>query len=133
MFTKIKTIKDEAIHIPNLLVLGRNIKNYSSLGKVIVHQKITLGYDVKRAIAEKLLLKAVANTEGLLQEPKPFILIRNLAEFYVEYGANAYTNQPNNLINIYSDLMKNILDVFNERKIELISPKYIVARYTQKK
>ncbi len=129
MFTKIRTPKDEIIYVPNLSVLGSKIKNYSSLGRCIVHQKVTLGYDVKRRVVEELLLKAVSVTDGLLEKPEPFILVTKLAEYYVEYEVNAYTDQPNKLSNIYSDLMKNILDLCEEEGIELLSPAYSVTRY----
>jgi len=129
MFTKIRTPKDEMIYVPNLSVLGNKIMNYSSLGRCIVHQKVTLGYDASRRTVEELLLKAVSATEGLLKEPEPFVLVTKLDEFYVEYEANAYTDQPNKLLNIYSDLMKNILDLCEKEGIELLSPAYSVTRY----
>ena len=60
MFTKIRTIKDEIVHVPNNQVLGNKFVNYSALPKVIVHQQITLGYDVSRKLVEGLLLEAVS-------------------------------------------------------------------------
>lgn len=128
MFTKIRTIKDEIVHVPNNQVLGNKIVNYSALPKVIVHQQVTLGYDVSRTLAEKLLLEAARGSEGLLAEPEPFALVRDLDNNYVAYEINAYTDRPNRLVAIYSNLMENILDRFDEAGVEILSPRHVALR-----
>lgn len=126
MFTKLRTIKDEIIHVPNLQVLGNKIVNYSGLERCILHQEVTIGYDVKRTTVEELLKRAAAKTEGLLDDPSPFVLVRSLNNYYVTYEVNAYTNRQNQLVRIYSDLMKNILDVFGDAHVEILSPQHVV-------
>jgi small-conductance mechanosensitive channel len=128
MFTKIKTIKDEIIHVPNSQVLANKIVNYSESPNVIVHQEVTIGYDVPRTRVEELLLKAVVGIDNLLTEPKPFVLVRNLDNNYVAYEINAYTDKPNQLINTYSQLMKSTLDLFGKAGIEILSPQHIALR-----
>jgi small-conductance mechanosensitive channel len=128
MFTKIRTIKDEIVYVPNLQVLGNRIMNYNGLEACIVHQQVTIGYDTKRRTVEKLLTRAAEKTEGLLHDPQPFVLITNLDNYYVAYQINAYTRRQNELIRIYSDLMKNILDTFDEANVEILSPQYAVLR-----
>lgn len=131
MFTRIRTTKDEIVHVPNSQVLTNKIVNYSALMKVIVHQQITIGYDVPRKLVEQLLLEVAKDTQEILSEPKPFVLIRNLDNNYVAYEINAYTNKPNHLITIYSDLMKNIKDRFDSAGVEILSPKHIVLRVSK--
>jgi len=125
MFTKIKTIKDEIIHVPNSQVLANKIVNYSALPKVIVHQEVTIGYEVSRSHVEQLLLDAAKASEGLLPEPKPYVLVRNLDNNYVAYEINAYTDRPNELVQTQSSLMKNILDHFGRAGVEILSPQHI--------
>lgn len=124
VFTKVRTTKDETISVPNLQVLAQKITNYSSLKRVIVHPKVTVSYNVERGLAEKLLLEAAARTEGLLEDPKPFVYVTSLGSFAAEYEINAYTSRPNALAKIYSDLQKNILDVFDEARVSLLVPAY---------
>jgi small-conductance mechanosensitive channel len=128
MFTKIKTIKNEIVNVPNTQILNNKIVNYSALGKVIVHYEVTIGYDVSRERVERLLLTAAERTDLLLRDPKPFVLIRSLDNNYVSYEINAYTGQPNQLVTISSDLMKNTLDVFARAGIEILSPQYVAVR-----
>jgi small-conductance mechanosensitive channel len=128
MFTRIKTIKNEIVHVPNTQILSNKIVNYSALGSVIVHYEVTIGYDVERELVERLLLAAAKRTECLLQVPKAFVLIRNLDNNYVSYEINAYTDRPNQLVTTYSNLMTNTLDVFAEAGVEILSPQHVAVR-----
>jgi small-conductance mechanosensitive channel len=128
MFTKIRTIKDEMVHVPNLLVLGNKVMNYSALGRCILHQEITIGYDIKWTTVEGLLLRAAAKTDGILKDPQPFVLVRSLDNYYVTYEVNGYTSRQRELVRIQSDVMKNILECFDEANVEILSPQYVTLR-----
>lgn len=126
LFTKIKTVKQEVISVPNLSVLTNKIMNYSSLDACVVHSRIAVAYDYDRRTVENLLLEAATITEDILSEPKPYVLVPELTNFYVVYEINAYTDKPNRLATIYSNLHKNILDVFDEAQIPLLTPSFAV-------
>jgi len=128
MFTKIKTIKDEIVHVPNSQVLGNKVVNYSELNKVIVHYQITIGYDVPRKLVEKLLIRSARLTPNLLPDPEPYVLLRDLNNNYVSYEINAYTDEPNALVSTYSSLMRNILDAFENAGVEILSPQHLALR-----
>jgi small-conductance mechanosensitive channel len=127
LFTKVRTINNELVSVPNLIVLGNKIINYSGLERCIVHQEVSVGYDYARKVVEGLLLKAASMTDGLLQEPKAFVLMRKLGDFSAVYEVKAYTDRPNMLATIYSELMKNIVDVFDQAGVELLNPQYFAG------
>jgi small-conductance mechanosensitive channel len=129
-FTRIKTIKDEIISIPNLTVMGKEIRNFSALKEVLIYVQVTLGYDIDREQAENLLIGSAQKTAGILTslEKKPFVLLRDLGNYTITYEINAYTDQPNRLVNIKSDLIKNILDDFRTAGVEILSPSHIAVR-----
>ena len=131
MFTQVRTIKDEIVHVPNSHVLGNKIVNYSALPQVIVHQEVTIGYDVPRKRVEKLLLASALKTENLLAEPKPFVLVKRLDSYTVAFEINAYTNKPSELATTYSELMKSILDDFEATGVEILSPQHIALRKSE--
>jgi small-conductance mechanosensitive channel len=132
MFTKVRTIKDELIHVPNSQVLNNKIVNYSALGRVIVHYQVTISYDVPRQHVERLLIEASKHVDGLLPDPKPFVLVRELNNNYVSYEINAYTDEPNQLTTTYSNLLKNILDWFGRAGVEILSPQHITIRKSER-
>ena len=127
-FTRVKTTKNEIVNIPNLNLVSNVVKNYSRESHVIIHIPVSLGYDIKKNTAKKLLLEAARKTEGVLGDPAPFVLFLELGNYSITYEVNAFTDQFNNLINIRSCLMENIIDVFEKNKIETISPQYAILK-----
>lgn len=125
--THLKTIKNEEIVVPNSVINNSHVVNYSSLAGengLILHTKVTIGYDTPWRQIHALLLMAAERTPGLLKEPKPFILQTSLDDFYVSYELNAYTDNPHAMVQIYSDLHRNIQDAFNEYGVQIMSPNY---------
>lgn len=129
-FTRIKTIKDEIISIPNLTVMGKEIRNFSALNEVLIYVQVTLGYDIDREQAENLLIVSAQKTRGILTsaEKKPFVLLRDLGNYSITYEINAYTDEPNRIVNIKSDLIKNILIEFKKANAEILSPSHVAVR-----
>lgn len=131
LVTRIRTIKNEEITVPNSTILSSHTINYSSnaQGKgLIMHSTVTIGYDVPWKQVHEALICAADRTGMLLKEPKPFVLQTSLDDFYVSYQINVYTREANEQALIYSDLHTNIQDCFNEAGIEILSPHYRAAR-----
>jgi len=131
LVTRVRTIKNEIISIPNSTVMGSHTINYSSdaVDKgLILHSTVTIGYDVPWAGMHQALLNAADRTDMVLKEPKPFVLQTSLDDFYVSYQINAYTKDPNKQAVIYSQLHANIQDCCNEAGIEILSPHYRAER-----
>ncbi|MDA8244112.1 MAG: mechanosensitive ion channel family protein [Elusimicrobia bacterium] len=131
LVTRIRTIKNVNITIPNALVLGSHIVNYSSLSGesgIILNTTVTIGYDAPWQKVHELLLAAAAGTPDVMPEPKPFILQTALNDFNVSYELNAYTDKPARMASIYSDLHANIQDKFNAAGVEIMSPAFTGVR-----
>lgn len=131
LVTRVKTIKNEIISIPNSTVMSSHTINYSSeTGSVglILHSTVTIGYDVPWKKMHQTLIDAADRTTLLLKDPKPFVLQTSLDDFYVSYQINAYTKEANKQASIYSELHQNIQDCCNEEGIEILSPHYRAAR-----
>jgi len=131
LVTRVRTIKNEIISIPNSTVMNSHTVNYSSDASdkgLIIYSTVTIGYDVPWQDVEQALIDAATKTELILEDPKPFVLQTSLDDFYVSYQINAYTKEPNKQATIYSDLHKNIQDTFFERAIEIMSPHFSSIR-----
>ncbi|HSU55137.1 MAG TPA: mechanosensitive ion channel family protein [Candidatus Dormibacteraeota bacterium] len=125
--TRIRTIKNEEVHIANSMLLGTATKNYSRLAKsegLLLPVKVTIGYSTPWRQVHALLLKAARGTPGLAQQPMPFVLQTRLCDFYVEYELNACLQQPFQRVWVQSDLHARIQDVFNEHGVQILSPHY---------
>ena len=131
LVTRVKTIKNEEITIPNSTILNSSTTNFSSKSKeegIILHSTVTIGYDVDWRLVHELLEKAVETVEGADLSKKPYVLQTSLDDFYVSYQINFYSQQPNMMAKMYSQLHANIQDEFNEAGIEILSPHYRAAR-----
>lgn len=131
LVTRIRTIKNEIISIPNSTVMSSHTINYSSdaPGKgLIIHTTVTIGYDVPWREMHQALMDAAIKTDLILDDPAPYVLQTSLDDFYVAYQVNGFISEPNKQSIIYSNLHQNIQDVCNERGIEILSPHYRAAR-----
>lgn len=131
LITRIRTIKNEDITVPNATILSGATINYTSSSKelgLILNTSITIGYDAPWHTIYELLIEAALATDGILKEPKPFVLQTDLNDFNVTYQVNAYTSQSHKMAVLYSDLHQNIQDKFNEAGVEIMSPHYVSLR-----
>lgn len=131
LVTRIKTPKNEIITIPNGNIMSAQTINYTQSAAdygLILYAKVTMGYEIPWRRVHELLLEAGTNTPHVLKDPKPFVLQLALDDFYVEYQINIYTDQADLMSGIYSDLYKNVQDVFNREGIEILSPHYRAQR-----
>ena len=127
LVTRIRTIKNVDIAIPNGVVLSGHIVNFSSAARqegLILHTSVTIGYDAPWRTIHGLLISAAEATANVMREPKPFVLQTSLDDFYVSYEINAFTDQPNRMAQTYSELHQNIQDKFYEAGVEIMSPHY---------
>ncbi|HWQ09891.1 MAG TPA: hypothetical protein VN436_12305, partial [Holophaga sp.] len=95
---------------------------------LILHTTVTIGYDAPWRTVHALLISAASATEGVLQDPGPFVLQTSLDDFYVSYQINAYTRRPQAMADLYSALHANIQEAFNEAGVEIMSPHYRAER-----
>ncbi len=131
LVTRIRTIKNVEVIVPNSAVLGAHILNYSSQAEqhgLILNTTVTLGYDAPWRTVESLLINAALRTPGILAEPAPFVLQTSLNDSHISYQLNAFTKDANRMAELYSCLHRNIQDQFNEGGVEIMSPMYLSVR-----
>jgi small-conductance mechanosensitive channel len=131
--TRILTPQNEIITIPNSMLLASNIINFTASKRdihqpLILHTTVTLGYDTPWRKIHQALINAALRTEGILNEPPPFVLQSSLDDFYVSYRLMAYADDPTQMPQIYSALHQHIQDSCFESEIEILSPHYAAVR-----
>ena len=97
LVTRIRTIKNVVVTIPNGMVLNNEIINYNAPmleEGLILNTTVTIGYDVPWRKVHDLLIQAALATSDILSDQKPFVLQTSLDDYYVSYELNAYTHAP---------------------------------------
>jgi small-conductance mechanosensitive channel len=127
LVTRMRTIKNEEVIIPNSSMLTSNIVNFSKNAReqgLIIHTVVGIGYETPWRMVDAMLREAADRTEGLLKQPPPYVLQISLGDFAINYEINAYCNDTSNLVLLYAILHQNILDVFNENNVQIMTPAY---------
>jgi small-conductance mechanosensitive channel len=127
LVTYVRTPKNEIVAIPNSEILNGEVVNYSVLAKkegLILHTTVGIGYETPWRQVEAMLLEAAARTPHLLAEPPPFVLQKALGDFCVIYELNVGIDDARAQLQRYTDLHRNILDVFNEYGVQIMTPAY---------
>lgn len=131
LVTRVRTIKNVVITIPNVIVMQNEIVNFSAEARedgLILHTSVTIGYDSPWRQVHQLLVDSALDTEYILNNPEPYVLKTSLDDHYVTYELNAFTANPTEMDDIYSELHQNILDNFNKANVEIMSPTYFAFR-----
>lgn len=129
--TKMRTIRNEEVTIPNGQVASSSILNYSRLaedGGLILHTQVTIGYDVDWRQVHALLVEAAGRVEGIEREPAPWVLQRSLDDYYPTYELCCTTRDSHAQLQLYSDLHAEIQDAFSRAGVEILSPAYHALR-----
>lgn len=122
IYTRLKTLDNVQISIPNQQLLTSEIENYGK--KTIVRRScaVTVGYEVASELVEKALLEASKKVEGILSEPKSYVWTTNLLKFSVEYTLFVFTSQVKKIPILDSKLKQTVLLVCKEHGIDLSTP-----------
>ena len=132
LVTRVRTIKNLDVTIPNSSILGNHIVNFTKNASqevgVILHTSVTIGYDVPSGKVIRALVTGAKNTPLILEEPEPFVLVKSLDDFYISYEINCHTKSPEKSAVIYSQLHKHIKNELHNAGIEILSPHYSAIR-----
>ena len=123
--TRLRTIANEEITIPNGVVLSGQIVNYTYAAnrrELVLTTEVGIGYDVHWSRIEELLKAAAARTPGILGEPEPFVWPAALGDFAVVYELHAYTDRADIMGGTYAALRRNTLDALHRAGIEIMTP-----------
>ena len=127
--TRLRDIKGNLVTVPNNSILSQQTVNYTAAARdgkgSIVHSSFTFTYHVPRETVESYLLEGAARCKLLEKNPKPFVLYTALEDFYTQYEINGYTKETARLFAVYSELHRNIIDVFHEHNLDPTSSHFI--------
>lgn len=119
LFTRIRTVKNELVSMPNQVLLQKNIVNFSGMEYVAATVHVLMGYSEDRNKIEALMVECAKNTDGVIQTPEPHVVLLRFDDFGSTYELRAYTNKPNEYFEIQSRIRKKIYDVFQKNGLDL--------------
>jgi small-conductance mechanosensitive channel len=127
--TKVRTVWNEDVTVPNAVVVSQTTTDYSRLGDTegtFIPTSVTIGYDTPWRQIHAMLLLAAERTAGLRKEPKPFVVQEALQDWYVKYTLLVALERQDSKPFTLDALHANIQDLFNEYGVQIMSPNYIL-------
>ena len=125
IYTRMRTLDNVLISVPNQELLTSEIDNYGKKTTVRRRCKITAGYELDAKQVEMALLEASGKVEEVLKTPKPYVWITNFGDFAVEYTLYVFTNEVRRLPEIDAKLKKVVLETSKRHKIDISTPRLI--------
>ncbi|KAF1705125.1 mechanosensitive ion channel protein MscS [Pseudoxanthomonas kaohsiungensis] len=125
--TRLRTAAGVEVSIPNNVVLGGQLHNFSRHPDgpgMWMETGVTIGYDTPWRQVHRLLLAAASRTPGVAREPAPFVLQTALSDFYVDYRLRVRVADPLRRFPVLSELHAQIQDAFNAEGVQIMSPNY---------
>jgi small-conductance mechanosensitive channel len=119
--------KGEEITIPNAVLVGRTVTNYSRLGGEhgpVISTSVGIGYDAPWRQVHAILQLAAERTPGIRKDPRPYVRQTALSDFFVEYELRGHLELPADRGQVLSELHAQIQDAFNEFGVQIMSPAY---------
>ncbi|MCT0218299.1 mechanosensitive ion channel family protein [Synechococcus sp. CS-1329] len=133
LVTRVRTPRNELVSIPNAMVIGASVVNFSFsrreiLKPVALSTTITIGYDVPWRQVHELMLAAANSVEGITGEIAPFVLQTSLNDFHISYELVAYLGDVSLYRETLSAMLAALQDQFAEAGVEILSPGYHALR-----
>lgn len=125
IYTRLKTLDNVMISVPNQQLLTSEIDNYGKKDTVRRSCAVTVGFEISSEQVEKTLIEAAAKVEGVLKEPKPYVWVTGILNFSVEYTLYVFISQIKMLPTIDSHLKRTVLEACREQGIDLVTPNLI--------
>jgi small-conductance mechanosensitive channel len=128
IYTKMLTLDNVLVSIPNQELLKSDIENYGKKSLVRRRCAITAGYDVASEDVEKALSEAadkLIKSNDVLKEPKSYVRITEFGNFAVEYTLYVFTREIKRLSEIDANIMRTVLETCKQHGIDLSTPSLI--------
>jgi len=122
IYTKMLTLDNVLVSVPNQELLKAEIDNFGKKKVVRRHVTVTPGFEYDSRDVEKALLEAAGKVPRVLKEPKPYVWITKFQNYAVEYTLYAFINDIKGLPEIDAELHRTVLETCKRNKIDISTP-----------
>jgi len=122
IYTKMLTLDNVLVSVPNQELLRAEVKNFGKKKVVRRHVAVTPGYEYDSRDVEKVLLEAAGEVPRILKEPEPYVRITNFKDYAVEYTLYVFINEIKRMREIDAELHRNVLEACKRHGIDISTP-----------
>ena len=120
-YTRINTVDNKLIQVPNSQIASEKIINYTAEKERRVDLTFTTSYDAPMESVKKTI-EEVMGSHALVQvTPEPFVRVSNYGDSSIEYTVRAWC-ATEDYWTVYFDLMEQVKVAFDKAGIEMTYP-----------
>ena len=120
-YTKLTTVDNKLIQIPNSAIASTNVVNYSAEATRRVEVKVSASYDAPTQQVLALLKKMVEDHPLTLADPEPMVHIDNYGDNAIGYVVRVWCANAD-YWTVYFDLMDGLKLAFDAAGVEMTYP-----------
>ena len=120
-YTKLNTVDNKLIQLPNSTIISGNIINYSAEDKRRVELKVTASYDAPPEQVKAVLAQVVGEHPLTLPTPEPLIRVSAYQDSAIEYIVRVWC-ATGDYWTVYYDLMDGLKPAFDRAGIGMTYP-----------
>jgi small-conductance mechanosensitive channel len=125
IYTRMRTLDNVSISVPNQILLDTVIKNQSVHNVVRRAVTVTSDYSENPALIRDLLLAAVKKVENVSKTHRPSVCITDFPNYALEYTLYYYIRDTMMVQLIDSEVREKIIEEFRAKEIDLSTPNLV--------
>jgi len=122
IYTKLLTLDDVRVSVPNQELLKGQIDNYGRESAIRRHVTVTPGFEYDSKLVEEALLEAARQVSRVLSQPQPYVWITQFRDYAVAYTLYVYIDDIRGLPEIDAELHRSVLATCQESGIDISTP-----------
>ncbi len=130
--TQIKTFDNKTIIIPNSMITGDKITNYTAKSERRVDMTFGISYGDDILKAKKILTEIINSSEKVLSSPAPFIGVSELGDSSVDFAVRPWV-KPEDYWTVYFEVTEKVKLRFDQENITIPFPQRDVHIYNHNK
>lgn len=118
IYTKLDTMDNKVVYIPNGEISAKTITNYSGNDLRRVELKFTASYDAPVEKVKECMARVVGEHPLTLPTPEPLIRVSNYGSSSIEYVLRVWC-ATEDYWTVYFDLLEQVKDAFDKAGVEM--------------
>ena len=121
LHTRILTPDGKMIYVPNSVISGTRIVNYSETGKRRVEISVSASYDNPPEQVRKAIMDAVKSVGTVLENPAPYVFLDDYGDSAIRYVLWVWVN-GSDFLTVRHTLQEKLYDTFAARGVAMTYP-----------
>jgi small conductance mechanosensitive channel len=125
IYTRMRTLDNVVISVPNQIILETVIANQSVYDVVRRNVVVTMDYSEDPAKIRGILMTAIETVEEIMDEPAPYVWITDFPSYAMEYTLFYYITDTQRVQMIDSKVREAIMTGFTANGLDMSTPNLI--------